>query len=228
MTPKTTIKSWTEDERPREKMISRGCSSLSNSELLAILLRAGTQKYNAVELGRRLMAEADGKLVNLSDFSIDRLQGIGGVGPAKAVTVAAAFELGRRLSSEMPETEPIIDRSATVAALMVPRLAHLRHEECWVLYLNSSHRLTGMEQVSLGGTDKTVLDIKIIARKALERLASALILVHNHPSGSRQPSKGDIVQTAALRKALEMLDIHLKDHIIIAGKKYFSFVDENY
>lgn len=228
MTSLATIKSWTEQERPREKMISGGCSSLSNSELLAILLRAGTRKSNAVELGRRLLSEAEGRLVNLSNFSIEALQRVEGVGPAKAVTIAAAFELGRRLESEPPSTYPVIDRSKTVADLMGPRLCNLPHEECWALYLNTAHRLVGMEQVSLGGTDKTVLDIKIIAKKALEKLASAIILVHNHPSGIRFPSKGDIERTSSLRKALEMFDIQLKDHIIIAGKKYFSFVDENY
>lgn len=225
---KTTIKSWTEEERPREKMISKGCSSLSNSELLAILLREGTHKTNAVELGRQLLSEAGGKLINLSQFSVERLTRVCGVGPAKAVAVAAAFELGRRLSCEMPESEPLIDRSRVVADIMSPHLCDLQHEECWALFLNAAHRLTSREKVSLGGTDKTILDIKIIVKKAVERLASAVILVHNHPSGSRHPSAADCKQTAALRKALEMFDIQLQDHIIIAGKKYFSFVDENY
>ena len=224
---KTTIKSWTESERPREKMLREGCQSLSDAELLAILLRAGTPKMNAVELGRHLLSEADGRLQQLSTFSPQRLMTAGGVGPAKAVSIAAAFELGRRLSSELPEDKPVICRSQTVADIMGPRLRDLPHEECWVLFLNNSMRLIGKEKVSLGGTSQTVIDIKIVVKKAVEHLASAVILVHNHPSGSRRPSGQDCRQTAALRQALEMFDIQLQDHIIIAGKKYYSFVDEN-
>lgn len=225
---KTTIKSWTEEERPREKILIHGCASLSNAELLAVLLRTGTPEINAVDLGRQLLALAGGKLLNLSKFSIERLMAAGGVGPAKAVTIAAAFELGRRLSSEQPDDEPLIVRSRTVVDIMGPLLRDLPHEECWVLYLNAAHRLTGREKVSLGGISQTVMDIKIIVKKAVERLASAVILVHNHPSGTRHPSPKDIEQTDALRRALEVFDIQLEDHIIIAGKKYFSFMDENY
>lgn len=225
---KTTIKSLSEEERPREKMIARGCSSLTDAELLAIVLRNGVQSKNALELARELLGEAEGKLRRLAGFSLDRLRRTGGVGTAKAVTVAATFEIARRFSAEAVEEFPIIDSPAKVVSIMEPLLSDLPHEECWILYLNRAHKLFAKEKVSLGGVSQTTIDIKIIVKKAVEKLASGIILVHNHPSGNRFPSSSDREQTVALRKAAEMFDIHLNDHIIIAGKKYFSFLDENY
>ena len=151
---------------------------------------------------------------------------IGGIGPAKATTVEAAFELARRLAAEIPGDEITIRTSDTVARMMGPRLRDLPHEECWALYLNRGQKLLGKECISRGGLSSTVVDLKIIVKKAVEHLASGLILVHNHPSGNPQPGQQDREQTEALRKAAAALDISLIDHIIIARKKFFSFSDD--
>lgn len=224
---KTTIKSWGEDERPREKMISKGCSSLSNAELIAIVLQSGTRKKTAVDLARELLSKSQGRLKGLADMSFEQMQTISGIGCAKAVAVLALFELTRRIQSETEESQPLIREASAVAKIMGPVLMDLPHEECWVLYLNRGSRLISKERISIGGIDQTSIDIRIIAKKAIEKLSSGVILVHNHPSGNRFPGEADINQTIALRNALKVFDIALIDHVIIAGKKYYSFSDEN-
>lgn len=150
------------------------------------------------------------------------------MGTAKAATVQAAFELARRLDAEIPADEFTIRRADTVARMMTPLIGSLPHEECWVLYLNRAGKYVGREQVSAGGQTSTVIDIKIIVKKAVERLASGIILVHNHPSGNPLPGEQDRTQTEALRQALAVFDIALIDHVVIGKKKYFSFSEENY
>ncbi len=223
-----SIKTWDEQERPREKMMQQGASSLTITELLAILLRSGSQKQSAVDLARELLSATGNSLGALSRETLPRLTALCGVGPAKAASVVAAFELGRRLSAEMPDDDLTIRTSETVFRMMGPLLRDLPHEECWILYLNRSRKLIGKERISAGGTGSTVIDIKIIVKKAVERLASGLILVHNHPSGNPLPGEHDRTQTEALKRAAAVFDIVMVDHVIIARKKYFSFSDENY
>lgn len=225
---KATIKSWSANDRPREKMIEYGCKTLSTSELLAILINTGSCKKTAVDLARELLDSADNRLDNLSSFSLEKLQSISGIGMAKAVSIQACFELGRRAAGESPQNSPVIRSSEQIAKLMGPLLDDLPYEECWVIYLNKMNKITGKERVSIGGTDQTTLDIRIIAKKAVEKLAHSVILVHNHPSGNRFPSRSDIEQTKSLRSALDVFNIALLDHVIISCKKYFSFSDENY
>lgn len=221
-----SIKTWNEEERPREKLMQQGAAALSNAELLAILLGSGTRTRSAVDLARELIAAVGGRLDALSRQTSQKLTAISGVGPAKATSVLATFELARRLAAEIPEDELTIRTSETVARMMSPRLRDLPHEECWVLYLNRGSRLIGKEQVSVGGMGSTVIDIKIIVKKAVERLASGIILVHNHPSGNPLPGEQDRRQTEALRQAAAVFDIALIDHVIISRRKYYSFSDE--
>jgi DNA repair protein RadC len=223
-----SIKTWNEEERPREKLMQQGAAALTNAELLAILLQSGTRTKSAVDLARELMADSGGRLDQLSRYGPNRMMTLEGIGPAKATTILATFELARRLAAEIPEDEFTIRTSDTVARMMTPFLRDLPHEECWVIYLNRASRLIGKEKVSVGGMGSTIVDIKIIVKKAVERLASSIILVHNHPSGNPLPSDQDRRQTEALKQAAAVFDIALVDHIIIGKKKYFSFSDENY
>lgn len=222
-----SIKSWQSEERPREKLMNSGAKSLTNVELLAILLREGHRDKSAVDLARELYDSADNTLSHLSQFSVDRYLQLKGLGEVKAITLMAAFELGKRLFSEMPSMQPQIKASETVFKIMGPALKNLQHEECWVLYLNKANKLLSKEKISQGGLSSTVMDIKLIVKKAVEKLASAIILVHNHPSGSPYPGEQDKKQTRALKEAASYFDISLLDHVIVAGNKYYSFSDEN-
>jgi len=221
------LKDLCEDERPREKMLHKGAGALSNVELLAILLRVGTGGKNVIEVAREVLKEGDSRLGCVADMSIDRLCRISGIGPSKAVAVAAAFELGRRVESEVSGRDALqIDGPKKVYRLMLPRLRDMGHEECWVLFLNRSNRVIGQEMVSRGAQDATLIDKRIILRRALEKSASAVIVVHNHPSGNPLPSVDDIEQTRELGKALKSCGLQLIDHVIVAGKSYYSFSDE--
>ena len=221
------LKELCADEMPREKMLVKGAGALSNTELLAILLRVGRNGMNVIDVARELLRSGDGTLAGVAQMSVDKLCSIRGIGPGKAVAVAAAFELGRRVSLEaaMDSEEPV-SSPRKVFGIMQPLTKDLDHEECWVLLLNKSNRLISREMISSGGLDSTVIDNRVIIRKAIEKKASAIILVHNHPSGNALPSQADIVQTQALAKALKTFDISLVDHVIVATGAYYSFVDE--
>ena len=221
------MKELCEDDRPREKMMRTGAANLSNAELLAILLRTGTGKMNVLEMAREILREADDRLTEVAGMSVERLCHVDGIGPGKAVTVAAAFELGKRVAVEDGvDKMPQMDSPHRVYMNMLPQLRDIRHEECWVLFLNHANRLIGKEMVSKGGMDSTSVDKRVILRRALDRKASGIILVHNHPSGSPYPSVEDIRQTRELGKALASCDLHLVDHVIVAGRSYYSFSDE--
>lgn len=215
------------DERPREKMLDKGASSLSNAELLAIMLRTGTGRNNVLEVAQTLLRRVDGRLDDLAAMSVEVLCETTGIGPSKAVTLAAAFELGRRWFSE----EGVAKRSKVsspkdVFRMMYPLLKGLEYEECWAVYLNNANQCLGKDRLSTGGVDSTVLDSKILIRRACEKKATGVILVHNHPSGSAMPSVADINRTKSIRSALKACEMSLVDHVVIGSRNYYSFSDE--
>ena len=221
------MKDLCRDEMPREKMIEKGASALSNAELLAILLRTGTGKMNVVEVARALLRSAGGKLNNIMSMPVETMCETEGIGLSKAVTVAAAFELGRRCAVEpIIEKKDSITKPKDVYELMQPSMKGLDHEECWGLFLNRANYVISRECLSKGGVDSTVLDIKTIVRKALEKKAASVIIVHNHPSGNPFPGSSDIRETGRLKKGLETCGIDLTDHVIIAEDSFYSFADE--
>lgn len=216
------------DERPREKLLSKGAGSLSNAELIAILLRTGTGGKNAVDIARETLMLTGNRLGELTSVQPEILCGVNGIGPGKAVTLAAAFELGRRVAEEAGmESASRMDTPEKVFRTMLPHMKNLDHEECWILFLSRSNRLIARERMSSGGQDSTVIDKKSIIRRALEKKSAAVIMVHNHPSGSALPSTEDIRQTRDLQRALCTCDIRLIDHVIISGGSYYSFSDES-
>jgi DNA repair protein RadC len=219
------ITDWAVEDRPREKLITKGLSSLSDAELLAILISSGTRKKSAVDLGRELLGMVDNNLNSLGKLSVAELRKIQGIGPARAVTISAALELGRRRRlAEVPEVSQI-KCSRDVADIFQPLLSDLNHEEFWVLFLNRSNRVIGKMKMSQGGISGTVTDVRIIMKKAVEYLASGIIVCHNHPSGNLNPSESDSKITNKIREAGGLLDIQFLDHIIISGKDYYSFAD---
>lgn len=221
------LKELSLDERPREKMIEKGAASLSNAELLAIILRTGTGGMNAVETARSLLFQCGNRINEVAILSIERLCQIRGIGRGKAVSIAAAFEIGRRCAEELAKEEHIKITSPKAAArILLPHIRNLDHEECWVLYLSRANGLICKERLTIGSMDSTLIDRKAIIRKAIEKKASGIILAHNHPSGSPLPGRADIEETAQLRKALNTCDISLIDHIIIGNGSCYSFADE--
>lgn len=221
-----SINDWKTDDRPREKMSVSGAASLSDSELLAILINSGTRNKSAIDVARELLARAGNSLNTVAGLSKERLCAIPGIGDAKASRLMATFELAARLQSESPEPVMSITASSSVYKIFSPILRNLEHEECWVIFLNRANRIIAKEKVSVGGISGAILDSRLIIRKAVDKLASAIILIHNHPSGNPYPSETDRRQTRLLRDAAGLLDIALLDHIIIAGNRYYSFSDE--
>ena len=221
------IKDLCAEERPREKMLARGADALTNAELLAILLRTGTGGRNVVDVARELLKSSGERLGNVASLSLERLRQVDGIGPSKAVSIMAAFELGRRLALEAGMEMCLrLDSPAKVYRIMLPLMRDLDHEECWVLFLNRANALIAKERMTFGGQDFTLFDKRIIIRRALERKASSLIIVHNHPSGNPMPSVEDINQTKDLHRALSSCGLQLLDHVIVAGGSYYSFSDE--
>ena len=220
------LTSWAVEERPREKVMANGIQFLSDSELLALLLGSGTRNTTAVELARQILKEVGNNLQELGRKGVGDLVRIKGVGPAKAITVLAAMELGRRRAGMQHIDKVPVKSSEIVYKLFHPLLGDLEHEEFWLLMLNRANRVLGRYKVSQGGLSGTVIDTRIILKKALDNLASSIIVCHNHPSGNNQPSDADVKITGKLKKAAEMLEIKLLDHVIIADKSYFSFADE--
>lgn len=221
------IKDLQADERPREKMLSRGAGALSDGELLAVLLRNGTREFSALDLARKLLALADGRLGTLFNLSQDKMFSLPGIGPGKAACVIAAFELGRRfLQEESSATKSPVTTARRIYELMIPRLKGLRHEECWVLLLNSRFYPVGRLRASSGGANATVIDMKQIIRMALDKGAEAVVLIHNHPSGNPTPGPADIRETDRIRTGLAAVGLSLLDHIVVADDSFFSFADD--
>ena len=220
------LKTWAVEERPREKVMANGIQYISDSELLAILLGSGTKNTTAVELARQILRSVGNSLHELGKQNLGDLIKVKGIGPAKAISILAALELGRRRAGLHHIEKVPIKSSETVFNLFHPLLGDLEHEEFWLLMLNRSNRILGRFKVSQGGLSGTVIDTRIILKKALDNLSSSIIICHNHPSGNNQPSDADVKITEKLKRAAEMLEIKLLDHVIIAEKSYFSFADE--
>ena len=223
---KISIKHWAEEDRPREKLMLKGVSALSDSELLAILIGSGNDKESAVELCKRILQKADNNLNKLGRFSVNDLtSNFRGVGQAKAISIIAALELGRRRKSEGTTDKKKINSSNDAYAIFYPILADLNHEETWALLLDRSNKVASTIQVSRGGIAGTVVDIRLILREAINHYASSIVLGHNHPSGSCMPSPHDTTLTKKLKEAAQWMDISLLDHIIVCGETYYSFAD---
>jgi DNA repair protein RadC len=220
------IKSWSPEDRPREKLLLKGTSALSDAELVAILIGSGTPKISAVELSRKILLQGNNNLNELARLSVKDLMKIKGIGEAKAITIVAALELGRRRKEQDPEEKPKINSSKDAFDLLKGDVMDLPKEEFWVLLMNRANRVIKKKRVSEGGVSGTVADPKIIFKLALEELASGLIVAHNHPSGNLQASQSDLDLTKKLKEAGKFLEIQLLDHIIIANQKYLSFADE--
>ena len=220
------MKDWTEEERPREKMLRRGAGALSNTELLAIFIGSGVPGANAVDVGQQLLSSVGGRLSGLYGLSPGKLMRHKGIGAARAVAITAALELGRRYMAEATDVREAVSGPEQVFRMMLPLLKGRAHEECWVLYLNRANIVTGREKLTTGTADSTLIDSKQVLRSALEQQAKAVILVHNHPSGSPLPGEADIRETHRLNLAVTAFDILLLDLVIIADGSYYSFQDE--
>lgn len=223
---KLTIKHWSPEDRPREKLILKGKSSLSDAELIAILLGTGSSTLSAVDLAKKIMQSVNNNLHELARLTVKDLIKIKGIGEAKAITIVAALELGRRRKEFDTDEKPKITGSKDAYEILKADLLDMPHEEFWILLLNRANRVITKKQVSQGGVAGTVADPKIIFKMALETLASGIILAHNHPSGNLTASQADIDLTRKLKEGGKLLDIHVLDHLIVAGQKYFSFADE--
>ena len=223
---KLNIKEWAAEDRPREKMMAKGSRTLSDAELIAILIGSGNVNETAVELSRRILQEAGNDLNELGRKGIDWLQKFKGIGEAKAVTISAALELGRRRKDATVFVKKKITSSKDVFEFFGPMLSDLNYEEFWILLLDRGNSIKESILVSSGGISGTVTDVRIIMKSVIEKLASLIVLCHNHPSGNLQASEADRKITKKICDAAKMLDISVLDHIIIGQNKYFSFADE--
>ena len=221
-----TIKEWSAEDRPREKMILKGKGALSDAELIAILMGSGTVTLSALDLARQILNAAGNNLHSLAQLTVRDLIRIKGVGQVKAITLIAALELGRRRKEIIPEERPKISSSRDAFEILKSELLDLPHEEFWILLLNRANRVIKKHQVSQGGEAGTVADPKIIFKVAMEELASGIIVAHNHPSGNLSASQADLQLTQRLKDGGKLLEIQVLDHLIVAGHKYFSFADE--
>ena len=224
---KMTIKSWALDDRPREKLVAKGKNSLSNAELVAILIGSGNRTESAVALSKRILQSVDGNINALAKLSLAKLTTFKGIGEAKAIAILTALELGKRRQLEIALQKPKITSSKAVFNIMQPIIGDLPHEEFWVLFLNNSNKVLAKSQVSKGGLTATIVDVRLLFKSALELAAIGVIVCHNHPSGKLQPSNADKQITQKIKNAGETLDIKLLDHLIVTEKDYFSFADES-
>ncbi len=221
-----SIKNWAEDDRPREKLLNKGASVLSDAELLAIMIGSGSRNESAVQLCRKILKASHDNLNELARLSIDELCKFKGIGEAKAITISAALELGNRRKTNEVRERIRITQSRDLFELFEPILLDLKHEEFWVALLNGANKVLDVKRLTQGGTRQTVVDIPMILKMSLEKSAPAIAVAHNHPSGQDNPSREDDAITQRIKKGCEAIDIRLLDHIIIAGGKYYSFADE--
>jgi len=223
---KISIKSWALDDRPREKLIIKGKTALSDAELVAILINSGNKEESAVALSKRILLSVNNDLNALAKLSVDELMMFKGIGEAKAVSIVTALEFGKRKQFEDRRLISKITSSLDVSTIMQPLIGDLQHEEFWVLYLNNSNKVLAKHQLSKGGFTSTLVDVRLLFKEALKLSAIGVIVCHNHPSGKLEPSTSDIELTKKIKEAGVTLDIKLLDHLIITEKVYFSFADE--
>ncbi len=221
-----SINAWAEEDRPREKMLLKGYQSLSDAELIAILLGSGSVGVSAVSLAQEILASVENNLHELGKRSIKELQRFKGIGEAKAIGIAAALELGRRRQISDLRERPRVASSRDAFKVIAPLLTDLHHEEFWLLLLNKASEVVAREKLSTGGSAGTVADVKIAFKTALDARASAIIAVHNHPSGNLKPSDADMDLTRKMKEAGKILDLPLLDHLIVSERGYYSFADE--
>jgi len=222
----SSIKYWAEDDRPREKLMLKGKAALSDAELIAILISSGNDEESAVSLSQRILEGAQNNLLELSKMNVSDLKKYKGIGEAKALSIIAAMELGRRRQRSSGLEKPIIRNSQQAFDYIQASLADLAHEEFVALYLSRGLKVISHETLSRGGQSGTVADIKIILKSALEKLAAYIIVAHNHPSGNLKPSQQDIEMTRKLKAACTTMEIGLNDHLIIGENAYYSFSDQ--
>ncbi len=221
-----SIKNWAADDKPREKLVTKGSSVLSDAELVAILIGSGNRNESAVELSKRILASVDHNLNELGKLSVNQLKRFKGIGEAKAVSIAAALEVGRRRRGQEFGKISKISGSKDVFEMLYPLIGELGHEEFWIVYLNNSNKVIFKSQLSKGGITGTLVDVRLVMKQALELGAVGLVLAHNHPSGSSRPSTSDKSITQKLKMAAEALDIKILDHLIVTQNDYLSFADE--
>lgn len=220
------IKDWAVEDRPREKLLKKGMVSLSDAEIVALLIGTGSRQESAVELSQRILKDSRHNLNELGKLSVHELQKYRGIGEAKAIAIAAALELGRRRKLSVVRDRRQVKSSRDVFEVVQPRLEDLPHEEFWVILLNRANKIIEEIKISQGGISGTVTDVKIILKHAVDRRASGIIMCHNHPSGNTQPSKADSNITRKLKNAAAYLDLQVLDHLIIGEDNYYSFADE--
>ncbi len=221
-----TIKSLAEDDRPREKLVTKGRQALSDAELLAILLSSGNREETAIQLSQRILSENLNSINQLAKLQLNDLKKYKGVGEAKAVTVLAALEIGRRRTDIGVEEKIKVISSQTAYNAIKSKLSDLPHEEFWVIFLSRNNNVIKTDCISKGGVSGTVVDMRLILKPAIENLASGIILAHNHPSGNLKPSQEDIHLTKKVKEAARLIDMIVQDHLIIGDQEYFSFADE--
>jgi len=225
MTDNISIKNWAIEDRPREKLMEKGEEALTNAELLAILIGSGSPKKSAVDLMSDILAACDGQLSQLSSMTIEELMRYNGIGEAKAITIKAAAEIGRRRAMESGQSRAQLKNAEDIYAIMHPMMQDLDHEEFWVLLLNNRAGLIKKVRLSMGGITQTAVDVRHILRAALIANATSIVVCHNHPSGSLKPSRDDIHLTECIKQAAETMNIRLIDHVIITDGNYYSFAD---
>ena len=231
MTPQKTshfaIREWSIEDRPREKMLLSGAQQLTNAELLAILIGSGRPGASAVNLMQRLLASVGNNISKLHSIAFESLMEWKGIGPAKAVKIKAALELGKRIHLETPLNQILCTSSEQAYEIFHPVLTYLNHEEFWVVFLNHRNKMISRDCISKGGITAATVDVRLIFKRALEVGATAFLMAHNHPTGNLKPSAADVKLTEKVKKCAELLDIRLLDHLIVSEKSYFSFADEN-
>ncbi|GET26944.1 DNA repair protein RadC [Prolixibacter sp. NT017] len=223
---KLSIKDWAVEDRPREKLLYRGLASLSDAELIAILIGSGNSEETAVELSRRILGTVKNNLNALGKLDVEALKKFKGIGEAKAITVIAALELGRRRNQSEALKAKQVTSSRDAAEFLQPVMGDLSHEEFWLILLNRHNKIIHYERISQGGLTGTVIDVRLILKKALEKLATSIIIAHNHPSGNLLASESDRKITKQMKEAAKLMEIPLLDHLIITQNGYYSFADD--
>ena len=222
------IKDWADDDKPREKLVNKGKESLSNTELIGILIRVGTKNTSAIDIAKNILSEVKNDLNALAKFSVEELMKFRGIGEAKAISIVSALELGRRRNKYISRDKEVIITSKDAYQAISASLKDKTHEEFWILLLNRKNEIIKKKLVSTGGVSGTLVDPKIVFKTALDNLASSIVMVHNHPSGNLKPSKADINLTRKLIDSGKMIEIPVIDHLIFSDNGYFSFADEGY